>query len=1061
MSPRDPVRAIINDTPDQLNVTGDDRCGPGSVRLTAGGCTGTLHWYATPTSTASLTTGGAYNTPNLTAPITTYYVSCSSAAGCVSARRPVSATVVTPPGSPTVTSGSNCGNGRVRLTASGCAGGTINWYATSNSPTSLTTGAIYNTPSLTATTTYYVSCSSTAGCVSPIVSATATINPMPAVPRGDDNDRCGPGPLTLTASNCSGTLNWYATKTGGTALFTGPSYYIPNLTNKAIYFVSCKSVNGCESARDSVIATMNAVPSMPTGNDGAHCGPGRVTLTASGCTGVYNWYSTPGSNTAISTEATFTTPTLTANATYYVSCITESGCESTNRDAATATIIAQPSATASSTAASCNPLTGTVNSDGRLSLSSFPAGAHYAYSPGTTYTGTVTTYTSASAIPASGLIVSNLPNPAADQIYTIRVLNANDCFTDVSVTLAHTVSCTCLTGAPTATGASLCGPGSVTLTASGCGGTYQWYAVNSGGSVLGRGASFITPGLTATTTYYVSCSANGCESNNRARATATINAGPTAHAGGDLTGCAGSVVSLSGTATGGTPAYRYEWSPATGLSSATVANPALTAPSTTSYTLTVRDSKGCTGVDAVLVTVLSRPLLTTGPSLSLCAPVSTVLSTTVSAGQPPYAYSWLPAGSLSATNVANPTATPATTTSYTVTVTDSKGCTTRGTVGVTVGPAPAAPESRTFVNTCPIRTVSLASLLVAGQELYANNTHTGPPLTASQVSSLATSGTYYLFAIRNGCYSEPAPIRVFWTNCDCQTPATATAGRDRLACAGLQISLIGSSVGGSATQGRWSIVSGGGTLSSTDLTGTPSSVSYTPGPSTTAVTLRLTTNDPDGSGPCVPEADELTINFSRPVVEVGNASLCLNGSLVLNASTRSGTSPYSFAWSPATGLSSTTVVNPTASPTATLTYTVVATDANGCQASAQSVVIVAPAPSFTGRAVPPTCDPLTQQVKDDGQLILSGFSPSHHYAYQPGGRYTGSATYETTPAIPADGVLVRTLAYLSGRSESYTVRVFNPAGCFTDVPITTPPVVVECCKQTICIPFTVKRISRR
>lgn len=92
----------------------------------------------------------------------------------------------------------------------------------------------------------------------------------------------------------------------------------------------------------------------------------------------------------------------------------------------------------------------------------------------------------------------------------------------------------------------------------------------------------------------------------------------TANAGQPVSGCAGSTVTLGGSpsATGNGP-FTYSWSPATGLSSTTVASPTLTIPaSNTTYTLTITDSNGCTANSTVAVTVLPSPsalLTTSGP----------------------------------------------------------------------------------------------------------------------------------------------------------------------------------------------------------------------------------------------------------------------------------------------------------------------------------------------------------------------------------------------------------------------------------------------------------------
>jgi len=62
-----------------------------------------------------------------------------------------------------------------------------------------------------------------------------------------------------------------------------------------------------------------------------------------------------------------------------------------------------------------------------------------------------------------------------------------------------------------------------------------------------------------------------------------------------------------------------------------------------------------------------------------------------------------------------------------------------------------------------------------------------------------------------------------------------------------------------------------------------------------------------------------------------DVSICLNALTQLEAVATPGTfAPYTFEWSPATGLSFTDIANPIANPTVTTTYAVVATSAQGC-----------------------------------------------------------------------------------------------------------------------------------
>jgi hypothetical protein len=79
---------------------------------------------------------------------------------------------------------------------------------------------------------------------------------------------------------------------------------------------------------------------------------------------------------------------------------------------------------------------------------------------------------------------------------------------------------------------------------------------------------------------------------------------PVANAGADkLIYCPGSAT-LQGSASGGTPPYTFSWSPTTALNSPTSANPLAFPTTTTTYTLTVTDSKGQKGTDAVVVNVV-------------------------------------------------------------------------------------------------------------------------------------------------------------------------------------------------------------------------------------------------------------------------------------------------------------------------------------------------------------------------------------------------------------------------------------------------------------------------
>lgn len=71
----------------------------------------------------------------------------------------------------------------------------------------------------------------------------------------------------------------------------------------------------------------------------------------------------------------------------------------------------------------------------------------------------------------------------------------------------------------------VCSGLTASLSASGCNGSYKWYGSLSSGTVLGTTANFTTPMLSTSTTYYVSCTENSCES-SRTAAAVTVKQSP-------------------------------------------------------------------------------------------------------------------------------------------------------------------------------------------------------------------------------------------------------------------------------------------------------------------------------------------------------------------------------------------------------------------------------------------------------------------------------------------------------------------------------------------------------
>jgi large repetitive protein len=144
-------------------------------------------------------------------------------------------------------------------------------------------------------------------------------------------------------------------------------------------------------------------------------------------------------------------------------------------------------------------------------------------------------------------------------------------------------------------------------------------------------------------------------------------------------------------ASGGIQTYTYNWSPA--VSTTDIA----TGIAAGTYVVTVTDASGCTSV--VNVTLTEPPQLTVTASANpgvICSGSAVQLNAVAAGGSPVYTYSWTPINQTGATQPV----LPATTTTYTVDVTDANGCTASASVTVTVNAMPVAALTANVTSGC-------------------------------------------------------------------------------------------------------------------------------------------------------------------------------------------------------------------------------------------------------------------------------------------------------------------------------------------------------------------------
>lgn len=109
-------------------------------------------------------------------------------------------------------------------------------------------------------------------CASGTIEVTLVLNPIPAIPTAEAQERCGPGTVLLTATSASpsASINWYDALDSDTPLASGNSFTTPSLSADRSYYVEAEE-NGCFSERVEVQVTVGFQPTTGTATNGSAC----------------------------------------------------------------------------------------------------------------------------------------------------------------------------------------------------------------------------------------------------------------------------------------------------------------------------------------------------------------------------------------------------------------------------------------------------------------------------------------------------------------------------------------------------------------------------------------------------------------------------------------------------------------------------------------------------------------------------------------------------------------------------------------------------------------------
>lgn len=462
-----------------------------------------------------------------------------------------------------------------------------------------------------------------------------------------------PGETALLTASLNGgyppgtVLNWYTTSAGGTPFHTGTSWTTPPLHTQTTYYVgSCPGY-----FREPITVNIFQLPVIDAGPDLSVCIGDSIQLNV---TGAVNYLWAPNSAMSNPTSSS-PTASLTVTTTYTVWGTDNNGCS--NSDQVVVNVLPLPQVTASATMTTiCLYSTTLLYATG---------GVSYIWNTGDT-TSTSVGY------------------PWASTIYTVTATDVHGCSNTASV--AVTVNYPPILN--TSPDTTICFGNAVQLNVGG-GISYSWMP---SGSLSNDTIPNPIASPLSTTTYTVTAFNNyGCSASDTI--IVYVNPLPQVSAGSGQSICLGDTATLAAQG-----ALSYLWSTGDNTQQINV-SPLIT----TIYSVTGTDVNGCMNTDTVTATVLPLPPAWAGNDTLICPGSSVQLNATGGV-----LYGWSPATDLSSTVIYNPLATPTSTITYTVTVTDANGCSDTDAIGIDFHPLPQVNANADIIAGCPPLTVNFS-----------------------------------------------------------------------------------------------------------------------------------------------------------------------------------------------------------------------------------------------------------------------------------------------------------------------------------------------------------------
>lgn len=527
--------------------------------------------------------------------------------------------------------------------------------------------------------TFSVTVTDNQGCIAS-GSTTVVVNPNPSIIATGNGPLCA-GSTVILGSSASGGSGVFSSFS-----WSGPNMYTNNVENppafpgttdaSGTYAVMVTDNKGCSASAMTTI-TITSNPTLSAMVVGPTCLGGNITLASSpsGGTAPYATFTWTGPNGfASNAQNPLSFPaTPAATGTYHVTVTDQANCSATATTSLTVNPV--PSITAGSNTPVCQ---GT-----NLLLTSTPSGGSGVFS---TFKWTGPDNFVASAANPAGFTTSL----ASGGTYHVTVTDSNGCTSSDStnVVIVPKPSAVASGNGIACTGTLI----HLSVTPSGGSGTFtgfNWIGPNGFMSTDQEPTEFPAIILSAGTYFVTVTDDAGCQATSSTSLSVSTNVAPTINAFGNGPLCPGGTILLTSTISGGNPPYsNINWVGPNGFTS-DQQNPTgfpATVAASGKYMVKVQDSKSCDNTSSVEV-IVSPPTIQAFNEGN-CVDPDIVLTSIPSGGTGVYiSFSWEgPNGFLS--NLQNPPPiprTPAAQGTYSVTVTDSQGCTGVGTTIVDVG----------------------------------------------------------------------------------------------------------------------------------------------------------------------------------------------------------------------------------------------------------------------------------------------------------------------------------------------------------------------------------------